>query len=121
MCADEVEQMLNLNWVDIFVAVFVGVPIGLFLPTRPKYLLIDIVISIAFFLSLSVTRLVQDTYNGTLGTVFVLFIIFLISAYVSSNFNTNAQEKEQLIKYLDEYPRGEKGNNIPPIPPKDRV
>lgn len=98
----------SFSWLDVLVAVLVGLPVGLFLPTRPKYLLIDIVISVAFFLSLSVARIVEGTFDGRFVTIFILFTIFLISTYFSSRFNKNAQEKEQLIKFLDEYPKERK-------------
>lgn len=90
---------------DILVVIAIGIPVGLFLPIRPKYILIDVVIAFTFFVSLTVVRLIEGTFNGIVTTAGLLYIVFLITAYVATKFNRNAQEKEKIIKYLDEYPR----------------
>lgn len=95
----------NFTWWDILVAIAMGIPIGLLLPVRPKYLLIDIVITLAFFIPLTVVRLIEGTFTGAVTFTGFLFVVFLITAYISTRFNKGAREKEDIIKHLDEYPR----------------
>lgn len=95
----------NFTFWDILVVIAMGIPLGLFLPVRPKYLLIDIVTALAFFIPLTVVRLIEGTYEGIITFSGFLYIIFLLTAYIATKFNKNAQEKEEIIKYLDEYPR----------------
>lgn len=95
----------NFSLWDIVICIILGIPVGLFLPVRPKYLLIDLVAALAFFLPLTVVRLIEGTFTGSVTFTGFLFCVFLVTAYTATKFNKHAQEKESIIKYLDEYPR----------------
>lgn len=95
----------GFTWWDILVVIAIGIPVGLFLPVRPKYILIDLVMAVSFFVPLTVVRLIEGTYNGIVTFAGLLYVVFIITAYLCTKFNRNAQEKEKIIKYLDDYPR----------------
>lgn len=107
---------LEVTTLDFFVAVVMGIPLGILLPVRPRYLYIDIVLAFTFFVGLSCVRLAEGTFSGDIPIVGVLFFLFFIGVVIGTRFNRRAKEKEAVIKFVQQ--TGTPVEVIPPKPPE---
>ncbi len=81
-----------------------GIPFGLILPSRPRYLIIDALGAIIFFISISVVRIVEGVFTGQILLAGGMYAIFLLGAYISaSRWNREATNKEELIKSIQKH------------------
>lgn len=94
--------MIGITPLELILAMIIGIPIGVVLPVRPRYLFIDFVIAFTFFMSTAVIQIVEHIFDGALIGTGILFALFYIGATVGTRFNKGAKEKEAVIKYLQQ-------------------
>lgn len=97
----------NFDLVSFVTAFIIGIPFGLVFPARPRYLFIDMFAGVIFFSSIILVRFVEG--NSIIDIVFtgIMYITFLVGALVATRFNRVAQQKEKLIKRLENDSREE--------------
>lgn len=92
---------MAITFIDIIIAIIIGIPFGLLFPVRPKYLILDLAAAIIFFPTITLTRIMEGTFTGQLSGAGFLYIIFLVSAFIATKFNRTAQAKEAIIKQIE--------------------
>lgn len=94
----------NFTPSDFIIAFLMGIPFGLSITTRAKYLYVPMVGGAIFFIAFSAVRYAQGTFTGGTFLVGIAFELFLLGAYLTAiKLNPVSKTKEELIGYLEKH------------------